>query len=499
MYTTERFWKKYTKLNVLEKSAIVRELENLNQGLYSAKNITALSKGKIGEVSSTLSFTTLKVRLSLAGRIVFRREPQGDLCLLDFDFDHTAVDDLEGLSKSELKRVFENFEFREELSTTVNKGRGGEIARSFEYGNRDLYVEELGNCWIRFLDAEQERVCESLVASLLSGRGAGAVHVVLGGAGTGKTMVILETAWRLLHIHDTQVQLDLPSGVRDYLSKSEDDYWWQQARSGPLLLDDPSEFSKLETAKQIAEKSGQPLVVAIDPTQWTNKRSRTNFADFLETTEGLIIHELRLAYRQGGALGRETLKLVTNFYDKSSMFSGKENIEEERSRAEKWENLCLKELNHVDERGALRLEMPKDPDELVELLDSELTLIGSFETYRSWPKVLIGTYGRYFPKGFSKAVSRHNVKTSIVPYKEVQKVRGTEFEAVVVFISQKTAQELKGQIGLNNKTYPALTAPLTFLTRAENRLAIFEIPDGFPAEDLNGSPLEFDFDIYAQL
>jgi hypothetical protein len=355
--------------------------------------------------------------------------------------------------------------------------------------NRDTYAEELGDEWIRFLDLEQSALRDELFKELQAPEANG-VYLILGGAGTGKTMVLLDLAWKLTREAGIPVRLDLPEGVREYLAKSEQDYWFQKAKSGRIvLLDDPKDFDSMEAAINSASSHRQAIVIAIDPTQWTHKRTRDKFWRFL-TTKNPRKYELTTAYRQGGAIGQEVLKVLNSFYDSASMFAGEENVLLDRGKAEYWETLCLKKLKHVDDLGFFAIHEVADEDDLRSKVARELEGVLAFETYRRWPKLLIGLqFGDRAPRGLTEALSDAQMTVGrhckFRSFYEVHKVRGVEFESVFIFLTGDQFRKLKkGPTGLSGPDYEGITQPLTFLTRAENRLAIFVLPSAYPHDSI---------------
>lgn len=487
MYITSRFWDRFAKSDATTQGRLLREIRAVVKRQTSVKNRNYLTMGKIGQASKELGISLRKERLSLSGRIIFHKDSEGNHHLVDFDWEHSSVGDLESNSVSTLKKVLINETFRPEIENWVNaQGEKWRLGLQFPSdGNRDTFAEELGDEWIRFLDKEQQHVCDQLFSELSQGDEAG-VYLILGAAGTGKTMVLLELAWRLIHDAGINVHLQLPTGVREYLAKSDGDYWFQRAKQGRIvLLDDPKDFEAMAIEIKRAREAGTTLVVSIDPTQWTHKRTRSQFWALLQSP--LIKRfELRTAYRQGGAVGRPTLELLSEFYQGASMFSSSENVSDDRNKAKEWEDLCLREARHVDDKGFFLVHEAESPSELEGLIRKELNEVMSFETYRKWPKLLIGAEDKTkLPKGVAapirEAQTNLGLTVKICSFEEVDKIRGAEFESVFVFLSSWQFSRLKeGPTGLGGIDYQNLTQPLTFFTRAENRLVVIVLEGSFP-------------------
>jgi hypothetical protein len=491
IFETARFRDQFKKDDETSKRKLVLHVLDISNSQISDKNRNYLTEGKIGEVSRQLGVSIRKERLTGKGRILFYHNDD-DIHLVDYDWDHSSVDSLESQSQSSLKKILRNENPSPNLSEWVQAAAGGDlISLNMSSGsNRDTYAEELSDEWIRFLDLEQSALRDELFKQLQAPEANG-VYLILGGAGTGKTMVLLDLAWKLTREADIPVRLDMPEGVREYLAKSEQDYWFQKAKSGRIvLLDDPKDFDAMEAAINSASSHRQAIVIAIDPTQWTHKRTRDKFWRFL-MTKNPRKYELTTAYRQGGAIGREVLKVLNSFYDSASMFAGEEKVLLDRGKAEYWETLCLKKLKHVDDLGFFAIHLVTDEDDFRSKVAIELEGVLAFDTYRRWPKLLIGlNLGDRVPRGLTEALSDAQMTVGrhckFRSYYEVHKVRGVEFESVFVFLSVDQFRKLnKGPTGLSGPDYESITQPLTFLTRAENRLAIFVLPFAYPHDSIS--------------
>lgn len=487
MFVTARFWDKFIKEDGTSQRRLLEEIRSVARGQTSTKNRNFLTEGRIGEASKDLGISLRKERLSKSGRIILHKTEDGASHLVDYDWNHTSVEDLEKLSVSVLRKTFGKERFHPELDEW-SKSKGSDWragVRPRTGGHRDTFEEELGDEWIRFLDKEQQRVCDQLFQEVTEGS-ASKVNLILGAAGTGKTMVLLDLAWRLIHDAEMGVELQMPPGVREYLAKSDQGYWFQRAKSGPVtLIDDPKDFESMEREISKARAAGKVVVVSIDPTQWTHKRTRSQFWALLQSS-AVKRFDLRTAYRQGGAVGQPSLELLSSFYKSASMFADSEKVSNDQSKAKSWEDLCLREAKHVDDKGFFIVHKADSPEELGELLATELREVMSFETYRRWPKLLIGTgVSERLPKGAAdpivNAQARYGLTYKIRSFEEVDKVRGTEFESVILFLSASHFSKINdGPKGLGADDYQRLTQPLTFLTRAENRLVLFILKDNFP-------------------
>lgn len=469
-----------------DKGVIIREIAELlielerKSGLRegNARNIKTL-RGPIRDVGKRHGLSLQEWKLTKRSRLVF--DFSEALNLIDFapDDTHTAVEDLDRLSNAQLGKVLDSLSpvsagFRKLISEKYEV----EVAvESLSGEDRSLYDFEPFDEWIRFLDKPQLKVRDEILSDLVKGTSPG-IHVLLGGPGTGKTMVLIDLALEYELATGITPTLRLPAGVKHYVTESGQFLpSLYSSGSSVVLIDDPATFEELEKTVVREKALGHTVVIGIDPTQWHARRTIEKFSKFMNLND-VKRHELSFCYRQGGVVGRQAVALVQKFLSQSSAFAAEERVFAERSLASDWEKLCLEDITFADEDGHFNLY--ENDYDLETVFFEQLQKAASFQTARNWPKVLIGCPNKNaLPDCVKKALERAAVlypelKPRIREFRQVTEVRGTEYETVLVVIDPSQLQTLrKGVKAASTPDWERATSLLAFFTRAENRLAIF--------------------------
>jgi hypothetical protein len=478
------------KLFLSERIKLADSLRDVHDWAKSGHETALLSRskldrlhGRLGEVADRLGLgDTFEWKPSLKQRLVFTREGER-IRFVDYDPDHTAVEGLESQGNTQLASIFNNeVKLPAWLETLLDGERNSVTVSPLLLGegaggsHRDTYAEALDNNWLKFLDDPQQELLEQIESAVLRNQDTFSVHMIIGGAGTGKTMVLLQLAWRLRHKHNLQVILNLPKGLKEQLKYTQSIDWYEPGISGVHLLDDPLVFENVTRLLESAKAQSRPLVFAIDPTQWEDKKVREKFAVFLKKTE-LTEYTLLKSYRQGGLIGQEVKKLATHFLKHSSYRADVGLVREQIESANYWETVCLTKMTFSDELGFFKIYNTLNSDEYTPALDEIFSRALQYENYRSnWPRVLVAS-DVSIPKeieAFLKDVQQKmRPPTRLRHYQEAYAVRGTEFENVVLIMRQKDWSLLqKGKTGLSAPEWEKCLSMLTFMSRAENQLAL---------------------------
>lgn len=482
---TKRF---LNNLKNTDKPMLFRELRELigelerKSGLSegTARNIKSL-KGTIRDTGKTRGLSIQEWKMTRRARLIF--DYSETLNLIDFAADdtHTAVEALDRLSKEEFGAVLDTLDFvsPQFASLLIEPEHSSLFGEEISGGDREGYVDERFDEWLRFLDSPQIKVRDSILKSIVKDR-SHSVHLVIGGPGTGKTMVLIDLAYQFALTTNIEPDLDLPTSVRHYVESSQLNIPGVREIGGDVwIIDDPASFDTLENAVQSARKSDIPIVIGIDPTQWHGRRTIDKFYHFLESEE-IKRYELQLCYRQGGVIGKKAIPLIQGFLDKSSAFAKEERILAERAMAFDWEQVCLKGLTFSDEAG--HFSFFEENYDLESEFFEQLKLAAEFESYRNWPKVLISYVDKdQVPRKVKSAIARAKKEFPDLTirereYRKVNDVRGAEYETVLMLVTEKQLDQLnRGIKGASTPEWEGATSLLTFFTRAQNRLAIFKI------------------------
>lgn len=483
---TGRFLKSFDAC--ADKPMVFREIAELlkelsrksGNGIGTARNIKTLS-GPIRDQGQKHGLALQEWKLTQRARLIF--DYSTHLRIIDFanDDSHTVVEKLNKLAPSTLNKIFNSLvPASAPFLELVNKRLSGQSVESEINGSdRSAFTEEHFDEWTRFLDRPQIKVRDEIIGSVFSSKEP-QLHFILGGPGTGKTMVLIDLAVQFQLMTGEVASLQLPTSVREYVEKTSPEVLGTRVEESRLvLIDDPSTFEVMTQRINRAQHLDSHVVVAIDPTQWHERRTIEQFHKYLERTT-LTRHELQLCYRQGGLVGGKAIEMVKYFLEHSSAFAAEEKVQLERDQASEWEDLCLRDIKFSDRGGHFTLY--DDPDVASTALELELLKAMEFETYRSWPKVLIGSEDKdELPLSLKKVLKNvlgkyPQLTTRFRSFKQVTEVRGTEYETVILLVTSLQLARLKtGIIGAGTAEWTSLTPLLAFLTRAENRLAIIAL------------------------
>lgn len=512
---TSKFMDKLIEQPIAVRELLRIEIAELRSHRESGFVSHANSYSKIKSISGKLSTQSKKSGIALkewkindSARIIFDDSP--DIGLIHFDMNHNAIEQLERLKNQELNNLIGSFTESPDWLLNASSELALKDVIYSEGKDRETFVEEMFNEWNRFLDHPQSELADKLFDLLTANPSSEPIlDLIIGGAGTGKTTVLLEVAWRLKFIAEKEFAFQIPRGVAEMFRRTEPSKWFEiSADAGPILLDDPLQPDELIQKWSKARVRGRSLVCAIDPTQWSDKRTREKFAGLL-ASGSVRKHHLNLAYRQGGQIGKGNVALMSNFLSRSSMYAASESVAIDLKRGSEWEKECLENVSFRDEAGSFvffdikneydskELNWDKTIASFKNLLADQFSKISSFKTERSWPKLLIGSYSsKLLPAGLTEVIAEaQDLDQDLIyqrkAFQDQADIRGTEFESVIIFVTQDDWKNMaQGKTGLNNKTWPQIMEPFTFMTRAENRLVVFALPSRYPIENRQGQHVD---------
>jgi hypothetical protein len=192
---------------------------------------------------------------------------------------------------------------------------------------------EIAEQWLIFLDDEQISVKRKIEAEIQDSPGF-QFHLILGGAGTGKTQVLLNLA-ESLEIAGVESKFVASDGVKSMILRAGFVVPQSSAKNVVHLIDDPLSFDAMRDSFRSARLAeARAVVVAIDPFQWVERLSVIDLAtltgDFDPTTNMMTestrfntireafenippdIHILKKAYRQSAKIGRRVSTLTAS-------------------------------------------------------------------------------------------------------------------------------------------------------------------------------------------
>ena len=337
---------------------------------------------------------------------------------------------------------------------------------------RWLYEDELNESWLQYLDDEQFQVRTTIFEEL---RYAGEFqfHLILGGAGTGKTVILLNLALSLKE-EGRNVVTRFSEQVLKYLNSGSQRVPGSNLELQPgsvVLMDDPKELSDLRKIIQECHRTGvRGLVVALDPFQWIERRVYEKFYELIDSLEPKT-HQLNLCYRQSSNVGTKALNFTEQILDKTSPFILDSKIEEYRKTLNPLKEICVENVKFADDGGRFRLHL----SDLQVSFENEVNRIKSrIDLWQHWHPLLLveDPDGFPIPKNWKSLTKGLNSITKTIDAS--QQVRGCEYQEVFLFLGIKTWNLItNGILGATSSDWQKAISFHTLMTRPKDSLVIF--------------------------
>jgi hypothetical protein len=373
--------------------------------------------------------------------------------------------------------------------------------------------------WQIFLDDDQVAL-KRMIHRVIATTDHFMFFLVLGGAGTGKTQVLLNLSDTFVY-EDYPVFFDTSDEVAKRIVEAGLDAPPKEALPGAVhLIDDPITFEDLISAFDFAlESEAKALVVAVDPFQWTERKvlirlaallgyiDKTNelFArlpEYLDTSEifrGVRpeVHFLKTSYRQSQQAGEKALALSQSVFELLDPYVSEDKVRQYADlRAPLVENI-LQGVIHTRAGGDFEF-WQDDSYEVVwrKLADvaarddkwawtHSLLYVEDKKTYPSsawfsgprWSDFSIAIPGVSTKEGFDPDSSLAQVlevmNARVVDFTDHETIRGLEFQDVIVVIREKRWTDFqKSARGAGTKTWESMAPLHTFITRAVDNITI---------------------------
>jgi hypothetical protein len=414
-----------------------------------------------------------------------------DLILADIG-DHDIMDEYSKMSRiareedlSKAKPIDGSFKklldvaIKSDLNGPISSGtlNLSEVLSSEKEGDdsRWLYEAELSNEWVNFLDKEQFEISEKLLAKLSIASEEMSVEFIMGGPGTGKTVILLNLATNLQQA-GRAVSFEASPQVLRYLSSGGRAVPGANLGFGPgvvALIDDPSSSKVLAESLRKAKSAGcRALVIGFDPLQWHERKMEANFRKICENIN-YEFHPLWTCYRQTSGVGRKTLDLTEKIYHASSRYLDSLKQQAEREELQPYIDLSLG-MSFVDESGRYVVY-----NENIE---------GNYRIEVSRFKARIDrwkhtspiayVYDDDLPKEFIKSLKSEasGLNRTEIPVSRYREIRGVEFQELFLFVTKDFWTELNsGKMGVGSEEWEKLACLHTILSRPKDSLALFVI------------------------
>jgi Txe/YoeB family toxin of Txe-Axe toxin-antitoxin module len=340
---------------------------------------------------------------------------------------------------------------------------------------RYTFDEELNEKWVLFLDEQQTSIANQIYGDLELPEDKIKIHFILGGPGTGKTIVLLNIAIRLENARKA-VSFQLSQGVLKYLNSGSIKVPGANLGPGPgvvLLVDDPADLQSMNgIIRQAKSSKCKAVVIALDPLQWHEKEMPEIFEKIWSSNENKT-HKLDVCYRQSAGVAKKQLKLFTSLLGKNSRFLVEEKQKQERVNLAPYLNLSL-DMTFVDEAGRYKIY----------LLDTQSNFIKEIERFRKREFIWKHTHPiafiyhdnlskevKDYAKHYSQGLNRIEFN-----YSDYQKTRGVEYQELFLFLDSDFWEKINdGQQGLKTTDWQQIACLHTLFSRPKDGLVIFII------------------------
>jgi hypothetical protein len=423
-------------------------------------------------------FEIYRVKITDGDRLIFAISGQ-ILTLIDVG-PHEIMEEFLALSASAKNRIVQSATTLPSWFFSNHKSKNQGIVEKSANSNggdemRWLYEDELNESWLQFLDVEQYKVRNEVLKDV-SVPGEFQFHLILGGAGTGKTVILLNLALSLKEMGRNVVTRFSPQ-VLKYLNSGVQRVPGTNLEFQPgsvVLLDDPNELSDLKRTISECNRVGvRGLVVALDPFQWIERRVYEKFFELLDSLEPKL-HQLNVCYRQSANVGLKALDFTSQVLDKTSPFILDSKIEAHRKTIDPLREICVEKVTFVDDGGRFRLYL----DDLEANFKDEVRRIRSrIDLWKHWHPILLveDEDGFDLPSEWKLELRGLNSVTKSIG--AVEQIRGCEYQEVILLISHRTWNLItRGVLGATSGDWQKAISFHTLMTRPKDSLTIFVKP-----------------------
>ena len=473
IYWTARFQSNYERYNG-QRARIRARVNELRRKMQDEPTTWLRNMEKLQDPVAAI----YRDKVSEGDRLIF--SPTDGLLLVDVG-PHEVMEEFQGLGNKIRREILADksivpewflkvFSNQAEISNPLGSGKSGAGFDNSEM--RWLYEEELNEAWLQFLDTQQAQLKDEIFERLKVS-GDFEFHLILGGAGTGKTVVLLNLALSLRSA-GRNVVCQFNEQVIKYLNSGKQRLpgaGLAMQQGAVVLLDDPMSFSVLRQKLAEARKSEvRALVVALDPFQWVERRVYEKFDELIEISQS-IQHNLDVCYRQSNAVGKLAIDYTKSILDKTSPFIIDSKIADHKKQLDPLKRICVDSVTFVDNGGRYKLY----ESELTKNFDKEFDrFLTRDDKWTHWHPMLIifDPSGTSMPQAWIDKIKGNNVLYKSL--NQVDKIRGSEFQEIFVLLGEKTWKKLQeGVPGAGAVDWERLLSLHTVLTRSKDTTVIF--------------------------
>ena len=353
-----------------------------------------------------------------------------------------------------------------DISQILNEEKDGEEFR-FQF------LEELDDKWVHFLDEEQSKISGEIFDLVLQPSDSMSINFVLGGPGTGKTVVLLNLANKLEKF-GRSISFQLSKPVFKYLNSGPTKIPGVNFGPGPgvvVLIDDPIDSDHLsDLIRKARSAKVNSVVIALDPLQWHEKAMPENFEKIFANYNAKI-YTLINCYRQSKGVAEKSMEITRQLFANNSRFILKEKQQIEKDNLAPFIKLSLG-MQFVDDSGRYKIYT----NEINNSIESEIKRFREREFIWKHTNPIVFVYDEDYSDKAKKFAQEkaHGINRLDVNISRYQDIRGVEFQELFLFVSKNYWDSVtSGKKGLGSAEWERITCLHTILSRPKDGLCIF--------------------------
>jgi len=338
---------------------------------------------------------------------------------------------------------------------------------------RFKYLEELDDKWVHFLDEEQSKISNEIFDLVFQPSESMSINFILGGPGTGKTVVLLNLANKL-EKSGRSISFQLSKPVFKYLNTGPTKIPGVNFGPGPgvvVLIDDPIDSDHLsDLIRKARSAKANSIVIALDPLQWHEKSMPENFEKIF-TNYNAKIYPLINCYRQSKGVAEKSMEITRKLFASNSRFILEEKQQVERDNLAPFINLSLG-MQFVDNSGRYKIYTK----EIENSVEYEINRFRERDFIWVHTNPIVFVYEENFSDKTKKLIQSkaRGINRLDINLSKYQDIRGVEFQELFLFASKNYWDSVtSGKKGLGSAEWEKITCLHTILSRPKDGLCIF--------------------------
>jgi hypothetical protein len=326
--------------------------------------------------------------------------------------------------------------------------------------------------WLYFLSAQQQQVADSVLEYQLSSEHTAHPSIILGGPGTGKTVILLNLLRDFCEFEE-RAYLAVSARVAKYVLTCLPRLLPE--RIGPLvgapsdltalLIDDPHSLGGLDRSFGAAAAKGcEIVVVGLDPCQLRDAVRDEEFDDFVDANSA-DLHTLDVCYRQKANVGKSAQTAMRTVAE-STPFLDAGKVKKFRGDHRALTDIA-NDLRFENPGGYVRIHEENG----AQALQAEVHRIRSHVLWDHWPPLLVVLEN---PQDRSWTESCEDVNHDTCSLPDVLRIKGLEYQHVFLFLTRALFEQVQhGFEGLGKPVYTQRRLLRIPYSRAKDSFVVF--------------------------